>query len=79
LVRQPHLLFEPSESSFARCVLRQRVLKCRDSFAGATGTGRSVVDIASGCGFSGVLSRLRPQVRRGAVGQIVLLEGLGAG
>jgi transcriptional regulator GlxA family with amidase domain len=45
-VRQLHRLFEPSGMSFARYVLRQRLLRCRDTIAGATGTGRSVIDIA---------------------------------
>jgi hypothetical protein len=39
--RQLHRLFEPNSVSFARHVLRQRLLRCRDAIAGATGTGRS--------------------------------------
>ncbi len=50
-VRQLHRLFEPTGTSFARYVLRQRLIRCRESIAGATGTGRSVVDIAFGWGF----------------------------
>jgi AraC-like DNA-binding protein len=58
-VRQLHRLFEPSGSSFARYVLRQRLLRCRDTIAGATGTGRSVVDIAFGWGFSSMATFYR--------------------
>ena len=58
-LRQLHRLFEPSGSSFARYVLRQRLLKCRDTIAGATGTGRSVVDIAFGWGFNSMATFYR--------------------
>lgn len=57
--RQLHRLFEPTGSSFARYVLRQRLLKCRDAVAGATGTGRSVVDIAFGWGFNSMATFYR--------------------
>ena len=58
-VRQLHRLLEPSGSSFARYVLRQRLLRCRDTIAGATGTGRSVVDIAFGWGFNSMATFYR--------------------
>jgi AraC-like DNA-binding protein len=58
-LRQLHRLFEPTGSSFARYVLRQRLLKCRDGVAGATGTGRSVVDIAFGWGFNSMATFYR--------------------
>ncbi|MGZ5784261.1 MAG: helix-turn-helix domain-containing protein, partial [Croceibacterium sp.] len=58
-VRQLHRLFEPSGSSFARYVLRQRLLQCRDTIGGATGTGRSVVDIAFGWGFNSMATFYR--------------------
>ena len=57
--RQLHRLFEPTGSSFARYVLRQRLLKCRDAVAGATGTGRSIVDIAFGWGFNSMATFYR--------------------
>jgi AraC-like DNA-binding protein len=57
--RQLHRLFEPSGSTFARYVLRQRLLRCRDTIAGATGTGRSVVDIAFGWGFNSMATFYR--------------------
>ena len=57
--RQLHRLFEPSGSTFARYVLRQRLLRCRNSIAGATGTGRSVVDIAFGWGFNSMATFYR--------------------
>jgi AraC-like DNA-binding protein len=58
-VRQLHRLFEPTGSSFTRYVLRQRLLKCRDAVASATGTGRSVVDIAFGWGFNSMATFYR--------------------
>ena len=57
--RRLHRLFEPTGSSFARYVSRQRLLKCRDAVAGATGTGRSIVDIAFGWGFNSMATFYR--------------------
>jgi AraC-like DNA-binding protein len=57
--RQLHRLFEPSNISFGRYVSRQRLLQCRDTIAGATGTGRSVVDIAFGWGFNSMATFYR--------------------
>jgi AraC-like DNA-binding protein len=39
--------------------LRQRLLRCRDTIAGATGTGRSVIDIAFGWGFNSMATFYR--------------------
>ena len=58
-VRQLHRLFEPTGSSFARSVSRQRLIRCRDAVAGATGTGRSVIDIAFGWGFNSMATFYR--------------------
>ena len=57
--RQLHRLFLPTGSTFARYVLRQRLLRCRDTIARATGTGRSVVDIAFGWGFNSMATFYR--------------------
>ena len=57
--RQLHRLFEPSGSTFARYVVRERLLRCRDTIAGATGTGRSVIDIAFGWGFNSMATFYR--------------------
>jgi transcriptional regulator GlxA family with amidase domain len=57
--RQLHRLFESSGSTFTRYVLRQRLLRCRDTIAGATGTGRSVLDIAFGWGFNSMATFYR--------------------
>ena len=57
--RQLHRLFEPTGISFARYVSRHRLLKCRDAVAGATGTGRSIVDIAFGWGFNSMATFYR--------------------
>jgi AraC-like DNA-binding protein len=58
-VRQLHLLFEPTGSTFGQYVLRQRLLQCRDGIAGATGTTRKVVDIAFGWGFNSMATFYR--------------------
>ncbi len=58
-VRQLHRLFEPNNISFARYVSRQRLLQCRDAIGGATGTSRSVVDIAFGWGFNSMATFYR--------------------
>jgi AraC-like DNA-binding protein len=58
-LRQLYILFEPTGNGFARYLLRQRLLKCRDTIAGATGTGRSVADIAFGWGFSSMATFYR--------------------
>jgi AraC-like DNA-binding protein len=57
--RQLHRLFEPNNITFTRYVSRQRLLRCRDTIAGATGTGRSVVDIAFGWGFNSMATFYR--------------------
>ncbi len=58
-VRQLHMLFEPTGSTFGQYVLRQRLLQCRDGIAGATGTTRKVVDIAFGWGFNSMATFYR--------------------
>jgi AraC-like DNA-binding protein len=50
-MRSLHLLFEPSEASFAQYVLRRRLEECRAALAKPIG-GRSVTDIALGWGFN---------------------------
>jgi AraC-like DNA-binding protein len=56
---QLYILFEPTGAGFARYVLCQRLLKCRDTIASATGTGRSVADIAFGWGFGSMATFYR--------------------
>jgi AraC-like DNA-binding protein len=51
-VRQLHLLFEPSGTSFAQHVLRRRLHACRTELESRAGTRRSVADIAFGWGFN---------------------------
>jgi AraC-like DNA-binding protein len=58
-LRQLHRLFQPTGASFTRYVLRQRLIRCREAIAGATGTGRSVVDIAFGWGFNSMATFYR--------------------
>jgi AraC-like DNA-binding protein len=57
--RQLHRLFEANNISFARYVSRERLLRCRDAVADATGTGRSVIDIAFGWGFNSMATFYR--------------------
>jgi transcriptional regulator GlxA family with amidase domain len=60
-LRQLHLLFEPTGTSFAQYVARRRLLQCRAALVGPTGARRSVADIAFGWGFKqpcDVLSRI---------------------
>jgi AraC-like DNA-binding protein len=53
-VRQLHLLFEPTGTSFAQYVLGRRLEECRASLIGPAGRNRSVADIALGWGFNSV-------------------------
>lgn len=50
-LRQLHLLFEPSGTSFAQYVLQQRLEECRAALSNPTGE-RSVTDIALAWGFN---------------------------
>jgi AraC-like DNA-binding protein len=50
-VRQLHLMFEPSGTSFAQHVLKRRLEECRTVLTSPAG-GRSVTDIALAFGFS---------------------------
>jgi len=72
--RQLHRLFEPTGGSFARYVLRQRLLRCRDAIAGATGTGRSVVDIAFGWGFNSMATFYRAFANEFGAAPVALRE-----
>jgi AraC-like DNA-binding protein len=55
-VRQLHLLFEPSGSSFSQYVLRRRLEECRAALADAE---RSVTDIALAWGFNSLATFYR--------------------
>jgi len=50
-VRQLHLLFEPTGTSFARYVLQRRLEECRAALVNPAGE-RSVTDIALAWGFN---------------------------
>jgi AraC-like DNA-binding protein len=58
-LRQLHLLFEPTGTSFAQYVARLRLLRCRAALAGPTGAIRSVADIAFGWGFNSLATFYR--------------------
>jgi AraC-like DNA-binding protein len=51
-VRQLHLLFGPTGTSFAQYVLRRRLEECRASLLNPISPRRSVTDIALGWGFN---------------------------
>jgi AraC-like DNA-binding protein len=51
-LRQLHLLFEPSGTSFAQYVTQRRLLQCRTALTNPAGISRSVADIAFGWGFN---------------------------
>ena len=77
--RQLHRLFEPTGGSFARYVSRQRLLKCRDAIAGATGTGRSIVDIAFGWGFNSMATFYRAFANEFGAAPVALREAASGG
>ncbi len=58
-VRQLHLLFEPTGSSFAEYVLRRRLDECRAILQRPSGGERSVTDIAYAWGFNNLASFYR--------------------
>ena len=58
-VRQLHLLFEPTGTSFARHVLSRRLEECRATLANPSNSGRSVTDIAYAWGFNNLTSFYR--------------------
>lgn len=51
-VRQLHVLFEPTGTSFARYVQQRRLEACRTALASPRDGQRPVADIAFGCGFN---------------------------
>ena len=58
-LRQLHLLFEPTGTSFAQYVARHRLLQCRTALVSPAGAKRSVADIAFGWGFSSLATFYR--------------------
>ena len=51
-LRQLHLLFEQTGTTFGQYVLRQRLLKCHDGHRGGDRATRKVADVAFGWGFN---------------------------
>jgi AraC-like DNA-binding protein len=58
-VRQLHLLFEPTGTSFAEHVLDRRLEECRAILEGPSSRARSVTDIAFAWGFNSLSSFYR--------------------
>lgn len=58
-VRQLHLLFEPTGTSFAEHVLGERLEECRATLEGPSSKDRSVTDIAYAWGFNSLASFYR--------------------
>ena len=51
-VRSLHLLFQPTEDTFAQYLLRRRLEACRATLSSPAAAGRSVADVAFGWGFN---------------------------
>ena len=58
-VRQLHLLFEPTGTSFAQHVLGRRLEECRATLESPASRGRSITDIAYAWGFNSLASFYR--------------------
>jgi AraC-like DNA-binding protein len=63
-VRQLHLLFEPTETSFAEHVLARRLEECRAILQRPSSSARSITDIAFAWGFNNLTSFYRAFQRR---------------
>jgi AraC-like DNA-binding protein len=58
-LRQLHLLFEPTGTSFAQYVTQRRLLQCCAALASSTSLRRSIADIAFGWGFNSLATFYR--------------------
>src|SRR5262249_52479744 len=58
-LRQLHMLFEPTGTSFVRYVTQRRLQHCRSTLTSPTGASRSVADIAFGWGFNSLATFYR--------------------
>ncbi|MGE5152209.1 MAG: helix-turn-helix domain-containing protein, partial [Rhodospirillaceae bacterium] len=67
-VRQLHLLFEPTGTSFAQHVLARRLSECRAALESPAQRGRTVTDIAFAWGFNNLASFYRAFRRHFGVG-----------
>jgi AraC-like DNA-binding protein len=78
-VRQLHLLFEPTGTSFAQHVLTRRLEECRAILESPSSRARSVTDIAYAWGFNNLASFYRAFRRRYGIspGEFRRVDGLG--
>ena len=74
-VRQLHLLFEPTGTSFAEYVMGRRLEECRAILESPSSRGRSVTDIAYGLGFNSLASFYRTFRKRFGVSPGVVRGG----
>jgi len=74
-VRQLHLLFEPTGTSFAEHVLGQRLEECRAILESPSSRARSVTDIAYAWGFNSIASFYRAFGQRFGVSPGMLRRG----
>ena len=58
-MRQLHLLFEPTGTTFAQYVAQRRLLQCRAALTSPSDIGRSVADIELGWGFNSLATFYR--------------------
>jgi AraC-like DNA-binding protein len=74
-VRQLHLLFEPTATSFAQHVLGRRLDECRAMLESPSSRARSVTDIAYAWGFNSLASFYRAFGRRFGVSPGMVRRG----
>ena len=74
-VRQLHLLFEPTGTSFAEYVLGRRLEECRATLESPSNRTRSVTDIAYAWGFNSLASFYRAFNRRFGVSPGMVRRG----
>jgi len=58
-LRNLHLLFEPTGTTFAQYVTQRRLLECRAALSSPNSVRRSVADIAFGWGFNSLATFYR--------------------
>jgi AraC-like DNA-binding protein len=78
-LRHLHLLFEPTGTSFAQYVARQRLRQCHAALTSGVGVQRSVADIAFGWGFNSLATFYRAFEREFDLPPFALRAAVAAG